>query len=217
MPENGERSASLAVRFEGEIPYREALVLQRHVHAARCAGACPDTLLLLTHPSVITLGRATDIRNLLLSPEEYARLGIEVVETDRGGDVTWHGPGQLVGYPVVDLRSRGLGPRTFLRCLEDSLIDLLAGYGVAGRRVPGLTGVFVGEEKIAALGIRVARGVSLHGFALNVRTGPAAFAGIVPCGIRDHGVTSLDRRLSPCPSVDAVARRYPRCLEVALG
>jgi lipoate-protein ligase B len=165
---------------------------------------------------VITLGRATDSRHLLLSPGEYARRGVEVVETDRGGDVTWHGPGQLVGYPIVDLRARDLGPRTFLRRLEGSLIDLLSAFGVEGHRIPGLTGVFAGEEKIAALGIRVARGVSLHGFALNVSTGPAAFEGIVPCGIRDRGVTSLDRLVSPAPDLPEVARRYPPFLEAAL-
>ncbi len=217
MSGSGEQHQALTVLRPGLLPWREALGLQRRLLDERAAGARPDTLVLLTHPPVVTMGRATDPANLLLPPEEYARRGIDLVEADRGGDVTWHGPGQLVGYPIVDLRARGLSARAFLRRLEQSLIDLIAALGVAAGRLPGLTGVWVGEAKVAALGIRVARGVSMHGFALNVRDTPGAFAGIVPCGIRDHGVTSLERLLPAAPSVEEVAERYPPFLDRALA
>lgn len=225
MSDNVEGIEGVSVVRLGQIPYREALELQRGIHAERVAGDRGDTLLLLTHPPVITLGRGSDPAHLLLSPEEYTRRGVEVIETDRGGDVTWHGPGQLVGYPIVDLRARGLGPRTFLRALEESLILLLAEYGLSGTRMAGLTGVWLGQpggpargpEKVAAIGIRVARGVTLHGFALNVTTDPRSFDLIVPCGIRDHGVTSLDRHLEVPVDVEDAVRRYPAHLGSVLG
>lgn len=206
----------MEVRVLGEVPWPEAQALQRRLHAERAAGARDDVLLLLSHPPVVTLGRGGDEAHLLLPREEYAARGIAVFETDRGGDVTYHGPGQLVGWPIVDLRARDLGPRTFLRVLERSLIDLLGELGVAAGRVEGLTGVWVGAEKVAAIGIRVSRGVTLHGFALNVATDPAEFGVIVPCGIRDRGVTSLSRLLERSPGVEEVAARYPPHLERAL-
>ncbi len=205
----------------GETPYSRALELQRRIHAERADGLREDTLLLLTHPPVVTLGRGSDPAHLLLSLEDYHQRGIEIVETDRGGDVTWHGPGQLIGYPILDLRSRGLGPREFLRRLEQSLILLLGSFGIESGRVPGLTGVWVGEEKIAAMGIRISRGVSQHGFALNVTTDPREFDLIVPCGIRDRGVTSMALVLGKRTSrktvdLEEVSRRYPDCLIQAL-
>jgi len=212
--ENGDER--LAVVRRGETPYGEAFELPRELHAERCAGARPDTLILLTHPPVVTLGRASDPAHLLLTPEECRARGVEVHETDRGGDVTWHGPGQLVGYPIVDLRARGLGPRAFLRRLEGSLIDLLASFGVGAGREEGLTGVWSGGAKVAAIGIRVSRGVSMHGFALNVTTDPAAFGLIVPCGIRDRPVTSLDRLTDEPVTVESVSARYPPFLSAIL-
>jgi lipoyl(octanoyl) transferase len=191
--------------------------MQRRIHAERVEGARPDTIILLSHPPVVTLGRGSDEAHLLLSPEAYEARGVEVHETDRGGDVTYHGPGQLVGYPIVDLRARDLGPREFLRRLELSLMLLLETYGIDSGRVPGLTGVWVGPEKIAALGIRISRGVSQHGFALNVTTDPSEFELIVPCGIRDRGVTSMSQVLDREVDLGEVARRYPECLGRALS
>jgi len=211
-----ERNRELLVMRRGETPYSRALELQRRIHTERADGLRADTLLLLTHPPVVTLGRGSDPAHLLLSPEEYQRRGVEVVETDRGGDVTYHGPGQLIGYPILDLRSRGLGPREFLRRLEQSIILLLDSFGIKSGRVPGLTGVWVGEEKIAAMGIRISRGVSQHGFALNVTTDPRKFDLIVPCGIRDRGVTSMALALGSRVDLEDVLKRYPDCLIRAL-
>jgi len=202
----------LRVLAPGEMPYGEAFELQRRLHAERVAGDRPDTLVLLTHPRVITLGRGTDPANLLLSPEECRRRGYEVVETDRGGDVTYHGPGQLVGYPIVDLRPRDLGPREYLRRLEGSLIDLLATFSIAAHRVDGLTGVWTDRGKVAAIGIRISRGVSMHGFALNVTTTLTDFDAIVPCGIRDRAVARMADLVEGAVTVDDVAERYPECL-----
>jgi lipoyl(octanoyl) transferase len=211
-----EEPQAVEVISLGEVPYLEAWERQRVLHDERVRGKRPDTLLLLTHPPVVTLGRGADRKHLLLTDEAYAERGVELVETDRGGDVTYHGPGQLVGYPIIDLRARGLGPREFLRRLEASLIGLLAGYDVDSGRIEGLTGVWADGAKVAALGIRVARGVSQHGFALNVTTDPAEFTLIVPCGIADRGVTSLSRLLDREVSLAEVASRYPPHLEAAL-
>lgn len=208
VPDVGERMSRVKIVREGIVPFATAFALQQKVHAERVAGERPDTLILLSHPPVVTLGRGAHDENLLLSAKEYRERGVEVHETDRGGDVTYHGPGQLVGYPIVDLRGVGLGPRSFLRLIEESLIRLLATYGVAAGRVPGLTGVWVGDEKVAAIGIRISRGVSLHGFALNVTTDPAEFDLIVPCGIRDRGVTSLARLTREPVDVESVADRF---------
>jgi lipoyl(octanoyl) transferase len=214
---NVESNRTLEVIRRGETSYTEALGWQRELHAERADGAREDTLLLLTHSPVVTLGRGSDPAHLLLSLEEYERRGVEVHETDRGGDVTYHGPGQLVGYPIIALRPHGLGPRTFLRSLEESIVLLLARHDIEGGRVPGLTGVWVGREKVAAMGIRVSRGVTMHGFALNVSTDPSEFELIVPCGIRDRGVTSMERILGRSVDLDQVARDYPQCLRQALA
>lgn len=215
--EKVERYRGFLVEQKGEIPYSLALEMQRRIHSERVDGSRKDTLLLLTHPPVVTLGRGSDPAHLLLTPEAYKERGIEVHDTDRGGDVTYHGPGQLVGYPILDLRSLGLGPREFLRRLELSIILLLDSYGVTSGRIPGLTGVWVGQEKIAAMGIRISRGVSQHGFALNVTTDPREFELIVPCGIRDRGVTSMTRVLDRKVDLGEVSHRYPDCLARALA
>jgi lipoyl(octanoyl) transferase len=186
-----DREAPLEVVRLGRVPYREAWDLQRTLVAARQSDRGNDTLLLLEHPPVYTLGRRADRANLLLDGPALSERGIEVVEVDRGGDITYHGPGQLVGYPVLRLA----GTRDvvdYVRALEEVLVRTLAALGVDGRRIDGLTGVWVGEEKIAAIGVRVASGgVTSHGFALNVAPALGDFAGIVPCGIRDRGVCSL--------------------------
>jgi lipoate-protein ligase B len=211
-----QRYGTVTCLRRGEIPYAEAFDLQRRLHAERVAGARPDTLILLTHPPVVTLGRGADPAHLLVSPDECRARGVEVHETDRGGDITYHGPGQLVGYPIVDLRARGLGPREFLRLLEETLIRLLGDFGVDAGRIHGLTGVWVGDRKVAAMGIRISRGVSMHGFALNVTTDLSDFDLIVPCGIRDRGVTSLAELLGRPVTVDEVADLYPPILAAML-
>jgi lipoyl(octanoyl) transferase len=186
-----DRTTAIEVVRLGRVPYRDAWSLQRALVTDRQADRRCDTLLLLEHPPVYTLGRRADRANLLLDAPALAERGIEVVEVDRGGDITYHGPGQLVGYPVLRLA----GTRDvvdYVRALEEVLLRTLATLGVDARRSDGLTGVWVGEEKIAAIGVRVASGgVTSHGFALNVDPALEDFAGIVPCGIRDRGVCSL--------------------------
>lgn len=193
----------------GRVSYAEAEGLQRELVAKRQAGAIGDVLVLLEHAPVVTLGRNARAANLLRTAEEMARLGVEVAECDRGGDVTYHGPGQLVGYPIMDLRACArpaflpprtgrleLGPVDYVRALEEVLIGVAADCGVACRRIQGLTGVWTVAEparKLAAIGVHIARGVTSHGFALNCNADLSGFALIVPCGISDRGVTSLTR------------------------
>jgi lipoyl(octanoyl) transferase len=221
----------------GRVPYAEALEIQRRVIAARKQDLIGDTLLLLEHPPVLTLGRNASRANILVSDEWLASRGVEVHEIDRGGDVTYHGPGQLIGYPIVDLRGewpgkRGphLGPVDFVRLVEEALIRTCADFGVMAKRIPRLTGVWtlggthdsgsdhsrgnvsasdgrhgeirekklskIVEKKLAAIGVHVSQGVTSHGFALNVTTDLGDFDWIVPCGIKDHGVTSLELETS---------------------
>jgi lipoate-protein ligase B len=196
----------------GEVPYREAWVLQREVVRRRAAREIPDTLLLLSHPPVVTLGKAGTIDHLVSSRGELVDRGVEFVETDRGGDITFHGPGQIVGYGVVDLTPRGRDLHRYLRDLEEVLILALAGFGIAADRAAGLTGVWVGDAKVAAMGIRVSRWITHHGFALNVDTDLSYFDLIVPCGIADRRVTSmaelLGRPLEREPVEDALERAF---------
>ena len=213
----------------GRVSYAAGLALQRELVEARSAGRVGDMLVLLEHPPVLTLGRNSSRANVLLSEEELLRRGVEVHETNRGGDVTYHGPGQLVGYPIVDLRGdlpgkKGphLGPVDFVRLLEEVLIRTCAEFGVMGQRICGRTGVWtmaggsVAEKKVAAIGVHVSRGITSHGFALNVTTDLRDFAWIVPCGIADRGVTSLEVEadVSVAPTManaaDAVARNFGR-------
>jgi lipoyl(octanoyl) transferase len=183
----------------GRVDYATALRLQQTLVDLRKAGQVTDTLLLLEHPPVITLGRNAKRANLLVSEEQAAGAGVEIFECDRGGDVTYHGPGQLVGYPIFDLR--GFTPRIgavdFVRKLEEVLIRTCADFGVATRRVRGMAGVWTlrNEAKIAAIGVHISRGVTSHGFALNVSTDLDHFKLIIPCGIGDKPVTSMDRAL----------------------
>lgn len=199
-------TGELAVQCLGQVSYAQAQDLQRQLATDRAAGRIPDTLVLLSHPPVITLGRAASRAHLLASGAELARRGVEVIETDRGGDITFHGPGQLVGYPIVDLTARGRDLHRYLRDVEGVLIRGLAGFRLAGERQPGCTGVWVGGGKVAAIGVRVARWVSSHGFALNVDTDLSYFDLIVPCGLAGRRVTSMEALLGvapPMPSVEA--------------
>jgi lipoyl(octanoyl) transferase len=179
----------------GIVPYARALALQRELHAQRVAGAIPDTLLLLEHPPVITLGKAFHPEHLRYAREFYAQQGIELHPTDRGGDVTCHNPGQLVGYPIFDVAQHGRDLHQFLRDLEQAIIDALRAFGVEAHREAGYTGVWVGNAKIAAIGVKVTKWVSMHGFALNVNNDLSLFQTIVPCGIADRPVTSLQQVL----------------------
>ena len=174
------------------VPYRDALARQYDLAAQRQRGEVPDTLLLLEHPPTITLGRRTDEADLLTDEANLNARGIAVERVDRGGEITYHGPGQLVGYPILDLREHGQDLHRYLRDLEEVLIRTLAAYGLAGERVPGRTGVWVDDRKIAALGIKVSRWISLHGWALNITTDLTPFRrDFIPCGIRDRDATSL--------------------------
>ena len=195
-PDVSEPARSLSVEWLGRVPYAEALELQRkRVEAAR-NGSQGDCLLLLEHPPVVTLGRSTRPENLLVPREALVARGGEVHEVARGGDVTWHGPGQLVGYLVLDLAARGEPDvHRHLRRIEALLIDALAELGIAGERRDGMTGVFVAgsqpPRKIASIGVGLRGWVSYHGFALNVALGPEAFAGIRPCGLHGVEMTSV--------------------------
>jgi lipoyl(octanoyl) transferase len=177
------------------VPYADALALQRALVEDRYAGRTGDVLLLVEHPHVLTLGVRGDggRSHILITDEQLAARGIDVVPTGRGGDITYHGPGQIVGYPIIDLKPDRQDVHRYVRDLEEVLIRTSADYGIPAGRVEGLTGVWVGREKLAAIGVRIARWVTSHGFALNVTTDLDYFGLIVPCGIADRGVTSLDR------------------------
>jgi len=180
----------------GQMPYAEALALQRDVAARRIDGSLDhDVLLLVEHPPVITLGRGFQPRNLPIPPDALLARGIEVHEIDRGGDVTFHGPGQLVGYPIFDLGGHRRDLHWFLRQMEEALITALAPFGITGDRHPGYTGVWTGDRKIASIGIHVRQWVTWHGFALNVTTDLSYFDLIVPCGIPDVQMTSVRKEL----------------------
>ena len=192
----------LAVRYPGRIAYETALELQAGLVERRRAGEIPDTLLLLEHPHVITLGSSSRASHVLSSREELAARGIGFHEVGRGGDVTYHGPGQLVGYPILDLRPDRKDLHRYLRSLETVLIRALESFGLAGERDGAATGVWVAGAKVAAIGIRVSSGwITSHGFALNADTDLSYFDAIVPCGLEGRSVTSvsrlLDRRVPP--------------------
>jgi lipoyl(octanoyl) transferase len=170
------------------------------------SGEGPEQLLLLEHPHVFTLGRGADSSNILADKKQLQRSSVEVYETGRGGDVTYHGPGQLVGYPIINLKPDRCDVHRYVRDIEEVLIRSIAEFGVTGTRITGLTGVWVGNEKIGAIGVRIARWITSHGFALNVNTDLSYFQMIVPCGISDKGVTSLSRLLGREIELPDVAR-----------
>jgi lipoyl(octanoyl) transferase len=179
------------------MPYAEALALQRELVEERRAGRIGDALLLVEHPHVLTLGvRGDGGRSHILAPaERLAALDVAVHEAGRGGDITYHGPGQLVGYPIIDLKPDRCDVHRYVRDLEEVLIRVAADHGIRADRLSGLTGVWVGGEKLAAIGVRIARWITSHGYALNVSTDLDFFKLIVPCGITDRGVTSLTAQL----------------------
>lgn len=187
----------LEVRRLGLVRYGEALALQRSLVEERRAGHAPDLLLLLQHPPVITIGVRGDggRSHIVASETRLAELGVEVSETGRGGDVTYHGPGQIVGYPIVDLRPDRCDVHRYVRDVEEVMMRTCADYGVDARRIDGLTGAWVGDRKIGAIGVRISRWITSHGFAFNVNTDLDYFNLIVPCGIADRGVTSLEQLL----------------------
>lgn len=209
----------LEVRRLGLIGYQEALVLQRELVEERRANRIPDLLLLLQHPPVITLGVRSEVAraNVVATRERLAELGIEVHETGRGGDVTYHGPGQIVGYPILDLRPDRCDIHKYVRDLEEVMIRTCTDYGISAGRIAGLTGTWVGAEKIGAIGIRISRWITSHGFAFNVRTELDHFKLIVPCGISDRGVTSLERVTGRTIGLDdvedALVRRFSEVFE----
>jgi lipoyl(octanoyl) transferase len=178
------------LRQLGRVDYATALELQQQLAADRKQGLVPDQLLLLEHPHVITMGRNGQLKNLLAGDDVLARAGIGFYPVDRGGDVTYHGPGQLVGYPIFDLRDWQRDVGAYVRAVEETIIATLAEYGIAAGRIPKLTGVWVGERKIAAIGVHLSRWVTSHGFALNVSTDLSYFQYIVPCGLTKP-VTSM--------------------------
>lgn len=179
----------------GLVQYDYGLRLQERAVERLRLGQGAEQLLLLEHPHVFTLGRGADSDNILADQQQLQTNSVEVRETGRGGDVTYHGPGQLVGYPIINLRPDRCDVHRYVRDIEEVLIRTIADFGVAGTRIPGLTGVWVGNEKIGAIGVRIARWITSHGFALNVNTDLSYFDMIVPCGISDKGVTSLSRLL----------------------
>lgn len=205
VEEVNDMNALCALRLPGLTPYEASWRLQHRLVQARQQQLIPDLLLLLEHPPVYTIGRAGQDQEVLLDREACRLRGVEVHYTDRGGRVTYHGPGQLVGYGIIDLRGLAMGVRGYIRSLEEGLIAALRRLGIESRQEEGLTGVWVGDEKIAAIGIRVSRGITMHGFALNVDPDLSFFRDIIPCGITDRGVTSIRRVRGTAPSLDDVA------------
>jgi lipoyl(octanoyl) transferase len=200
---------SLEVRRLGVVAYAEGLALQRALVEERRAGHVSDLLLLLEHPPVITLGVKGDggRSNIVATSERLADLGIEISETGRGGDVTYHGPGQIVGYPILDLRPDRCDVHRYVRDVEEVMIRACADYGLAAGRIPGLTGTWIRGEKIGAIGVRISRWITSHGFAFNVNTNLDHFQLIVPCGLSDHSVTSLQKATGRSIPTDEVEDR----------
>jgi lipoyl(octanoyl) transferase len=215
----------LQVRRLGLVDYQTALDLQKELVEQRKEGVIPDQLLLLEHPHVITLGsrNRSSRSNVLETPESLALKGVALFETGRGGDVTYHGPGQLVGYPILELPRERRDVHRYVRDLEEILIQAVSDFDIAARRLPGLTGIWAGPDenpaKLAAIGVRISRWVTSHGFALNVSTDLSHFGLIVPCGIPDKGVTSMERVLARPVSMaevaEAVVRRFERVCGVS--
>ena len=179
----------------GLIDYRQGLLLQEKLLASRKSGAISDVLLLLQHPSVFTMGRSGTDENIIVPKEALVEEGIPVFYTNRGGDVTYHGPGQIVGYPILNLRENGLTVHQYVWNLEEIVVRTLTDYGIDGHRVKGLRGVWVGDEKVCSIGVRISGVISMHGFALNVNTNLKYFSYIVPCGITGVSMTSLSKLL----------------------
>ena len=219
MPVPLSSAIPLQVRRLGVVPYAEGLALQQELVAARKADRIPDQLLLLEHPPVITLGAKVrdDRSHVLASEQALDEAGVELFEAGRGGDVTYHGPGQLVGYPIIDLRPDRCDIHRYVRDLEEVMIAAAAAFGVRADRVRGLTGAWVGQDKLAAIGVRISRWITSHGFAFNVATDLSHFSLIVPCGIEDRGVTSLGRLLGQPPPMRSVEDEVIQAFTVTFG
>ena len=202
----------LEVRWLGRVPYQDGLAMQEEMVARRRAGEIPDQLILLEHPHVVTLGTSSREEHVLLSPDEMEARGIELFQVGRGGDVTYHGPGQLVGYPILGLAPDRKDLHRYLRDMEEVLLRTLAEFGIAAGRQEGLTGVWTPQGKIAAIGVRVSSGwITSHGFALNVDPALSYFSAIVPCGLRDRSVTSMSSILGRALSLQEVSPAVTRC------
>lgn len=202
MPEDGDRR-TLVVRHLGRVPFQRALALQEEMVARRRDDAIPDQLLLLEHPHVVTMGTSARKEHLLLPLDKMREKGIALFRVGRGGDVTYHGPGQLVGYPILSLAPDRKDLHRYLRDLEEVLLRVLGEFGIPARREPGLTGVWAEAGKVAAIGVRVSSGwITSHGFALNVNPLLSYFDTIVPCGIRGRPVTSMSQILERSVSLD---------------
>ena len=200
---------TLDVRRLGTVPYADGLELQRALVEDRRANRIPDTLLLLQHPHVITIGVKKDGRShIVAAPEQLSARNVDVFETGRGGDVTYHGPGQIVGYPILDLNPDRRDVHKYVRDLEDVMIRVCADYGVAAGRIKGLSGAWIGDAKVGAIGVRISRWITSHGFAFNVTTDVEFFNLIVPCGIADRGVTSLAAAIGRAPAIAEVEDRF---------
>lgn len=206
----------LEARWLGRISWRDAFARQTDLARARARGEIGDTVLLLEHDAVYTLGRRAKDEEVLLDEQALRARGIDVEHTDRGGRVTYHGPGQLVGYPIIDLGPTG-DLVAYVRRLETVLIDTCAAFGVTAERVDGITGAWVGRDKIGAIGVHVSRGITTHGFALNIDPDLTAFTGIIPCGIVDRGVTSVRAQVGSAPTVRDAATTAAEHLARALG
>jgi lipoate-protein ligase B len=208
----------VAVLDLGLVPYVAAWDLQKALAAARARGEIGDTLLLLQHPPTYTLGTRGKREHLLVPEEHLREQGVEVLDVDRGGDITYHGPGQLVGYPILKLKESGLGVVRYIRLLEEVLVRVAAGYDLAAGRQRGYTGVWVGDRKLAAIGTKVdTLGITCHGFALNVSTDLRYFDNIVPCGIRDKGVCSLESLLQYSVEMSEVIEGTAQAFEDVWG
>jgi lipoate-protein ligase B len=211
-----QTSAVLIASHLGRVDYTAALALQRRVHASVAAGEMPSTLLLLEHPHIYTLGRRGSDADILIGPERLAALGVEVAHVDRGGEVTYHGPGQLVGYPIVNLREWGGGPLRYVRALESMITATLAELGIVAGSEDRPTGVWIDDAKIAAIGVRVSKDVTTHGFAMNIDPDLSYFDHIVPCGDPDAPVTSIAAQgiagVDVASVVPVVARRFGEAL-----
>jgi lipoyl(octanoyl) transferase len=210
---------SLEVRRLGVMPYAEAAELQSALVEERRAGRVPDLLLLLEHPHVVTLGvkREQARSHLVVAPEIMGARGFEVHESGRGGDVTYHGPGQLVGFPILDLRPDRCVVHRYVRDLEEVMIRAAGDFGIRAGRVTGLTGTWVGADKLGAIGVRIARWITSHGFAFNVTTDLEYFTLIVPCGIPDRGVTSLARLVDHPVAMEAAEAAITRHFRDVFG
>ncbi len=202
----------------GRMEYQRAWDTQKFIQERQLSGAQGPVVLTVEHPPTITIGRRGQMEDLVAPLAVLERRGIAVIETDRGGQITYHGPGQLVVYPLVNIQELGLDTHGYMRALEESVIQYLASLDLKGYRVQDRTGVWVGKDKICAMGIRVRKWWALHGLALNITTDLNHFGMIIPCGIRDRGVTTLEKLLGPhCPDYETVQTDYLRCLGEQLG